>query len=56
MRALAAGWTLAALAAWMIAGAQTSVRAADPERGKAVFDKCAACHGLGDEGTTTARR
>ena len=49
MRALAAGWTLAALAALTIAGAQISVRAADPERGKAAFDKCAACHGLGDE-------
>jgi len=52
MRVLAAGWTLAALGAWIIAGAQTSLRAADPERGKAVFDKCAACHGLGNERDT----
>jgi cytochrome c len=41
--------TLAALAALIIAGAQISVRAADPERGKAVFDECAACHGFEDE-------
>jgi cytochrome c len=52
MLAVAAGWTLAALAALIIAGAQVSVRAADPERGKAAFDKCAACHGLGDEKDT----
>ena len=49
MLALAAGWALAALAALILAGAQASVRAADPERGRAAFDKCAACHGLGDE-------
>ena len=52
MLAVAAGWTLAALAALIIAGAQVSVRMADPERGKAAFDKCAACHGLGDEKDT----
>jgi cytochrome c len=52
MLALAAGWTLAALAALIFAGAQVSVRAADPERGKAAFDKCAACHGVGDEKDT----
>jgi cytochrome c len=52
MRALAAGWTLVALAAFVIAGAQISARAVDPERGKAAFDKCAACHGLGDERDT----
>jgi cytochrome c len=52
MRGHAAGWTVAALAALIIAGAQTSVRAADPERGKAAFDKCAACHGLGDQKDT----
>ena len=50
MRALAVGWTLAALVALNTARArQIPVRAADPERGKAAFDKCAACHGLGDE-------
>ncbi len=52
MRLLAASWTLAALAALIIAGAQISVRAADPERGKAAFEKCAACHGLADERDT----
>lgn len=52
MLSLAAGWTLAALAALILAGAQVAVRAADPDRGKAAFDKCAACHGLGDERDT----
>ena len=40
---------LATAIALLIAGAQALVRAADPERGKRLFEQCAACHGLGDE-------
>ena len=52
MRALAAAWTVVALAAWITTDAQISVPAGDTESGKAVFDKCAACHGLGNERDT----
>ena len=44
--------TLAIVVVLLIAGAQALVRAADPERGKSLFEQCAACHGLGDETDT----
>jgi cytochrome c len=44
--------TLAAVAALLIAGTQALVHAADPDRGKSLFEQCAACHGLGDETDT----
>jgi cytochrome c len=33
-----------------IVAAVQPVRGADPDRGKAVFDQCAACHSLGEPG------
>ena len=51
-RGLASTLTLLAVAAFLIAGAQVRVRAADPERGKSLFEQCAACHGVGDETET----
>src|SRR5258706_12590952 len=51
---LAGVLALAGTVLLLIAGAQTLVDAADPERGKATLEKCAACHGLGDETGTNA--
>lgn len=51
-RDLARALTLTAVAALLITGMQGLVRAADPERGKNLFEQCAACHGLGDETDT----
>jgi len=43
-------WTLGLAATTLVVGASLArVGAADLERGKASFDKCAACHTLGDE-------
>src|SRR5258706_9049206 len=53
-RHLARVLALAATLALMISGGQTFVRAADADRGKTAFEKCAACHGLGDETGTDA--
>lgn len=38
-----------AIAAGVFALAVTSLRAADPDKGKAVFEKCAACHSLDED-------
>ena len=52
MRAQVGGW-------WLVVGGAAVtflvvlspvVRAADPEKGKAVFEQCAACHSLGEQG------
>jgi cytochrome c len=46
---------VAAAAALLVAGTEALVRAAaaaDPEKGKALFEQCAACHGVGDETDT----
>ena len=48
---LVGGWwfVVAAVAVFVVASTPL-VRAADPEKGKAVFEQCAACHSLGDPG------
>jgi cytochrome c len=44
---------LGAIAGTVLAGTHALAGgAADPERGKRTFDKCAACHGLADETDT----
>ena len=46
----ARAWQFGLVAAALVAGGSLApTRAADLERGKASFDKCAACHGLGGE-------
>jgi cytochrome c len=51
MRRLAGGWwsVVGGVVAVVVASAPLA-RAADPEKGKAVFEQCAACHSLGDPG------
>lgn len=51
MRRLAGGWwsVVGGVVAFVVASAPLA-RAADPEKGKAVFEQCAACHSLGDPG------
>jgi cytochrome c len=36
----------------LVVGASTFARAADPDKGKAVFEQCAACHSLDGGGDT----
>ena len=52
MRPRVGGWSFVVGAAVVIfvAASTALVRAADPEKGKAVFEQCAACHSLGDSG------
>ena len=51
MRRLAVGsWWLVVAAAVLAVASAARVQAADPDKGKAVFDQCAACHSLGDPG------
>jgi cytochrome c2 len=51
MRRLNAGWSLVVGGVIVFVVASTPlVRAADPEKGKSVFEQCAACHSLGDPG------
>jgi cytochrome c2 len=51
MRRLVAGWLFVACGVVVFVVASTPrVRAADPEKGKSVFEQCAACHSLGDPG------
>ena len=48
---LVGGWWLVVGAVVVFVVASTPlVRAADPDKGKAVFEQCAACHSLGDPG------
>jgi cytochrome c2 len=52
MRPLVGGWWFVvggAVAAFVVASAAPA-RAADPEKGKAVFEQCAACHSLDGSG------
>lgn len=52
MRRVARGWWLGVsgtVVAFVVAPAPP-VRAADPDKGKAVFEQCAACHSLGEAG------
>lgn len=52
MRPLVGGWwfVVGAAVVVFVAASTAPVRAADPEKGKAVFEQCAACHSLGDSG------
>lgn len=52
MRPLGGGWwfVVGAAVVVFVAASTAPVRAADPEKGKAVFEQCAACHSLGDSG------
>lgn len=51
MRRLNGGWSLVVGGVIVFVVASTPlVRAADPEKGKLVFEQCAACHSLGDPG------
>jgi cytochrome c2 len=52
MRQLVGGWWFAvgaAVVAFVVASTAL-LRAADPEKGKAIFEQCAACHSLGESG------
>jgi cytochrome c len=40
------------LVAWLFSGTNAFAGAADVERGKRLFDQCAACHGLDDQTDT----
>jgi cytochrome c len=53
-RTVARVLTLVATIALVMSGVQTLIRAADLDRGKAAFEKCAACHSLGDQTGTDA--
>lgn len=51
MRRLNGGWSLVVGGVIVFVVTSTPlVRAADPEKGKLVFEQCAACHSLGDPG------
>ena len=51
MRRLVGGWWFVACGVVVFVVASSALaRAADPEKGKAVFEQCAACHSLGDPG------
>jgi cytochrome c len=51
MRRLGGGWWFVVCGVVVLVVASTPlVRAADPDKGKAVFEQCAACHSLGDPG------
>ena len=56
MRRLAGGWwsVVGGVVAFVVASAPLAraalAEAGDPEKGKAVFEQCAACHSLGDPG------
>ncbi len=51
MRGARAGWLAALGGCTLLAAAFTApVRAADVDKGKAVFEQCAACHSLGEAG------
>ena len=49
-RLVVASWWLVVAA--LVVGASTLARAADPDKGKAVFEQCAACHSLDGGGDT----
>ena len=52
MRQSVGGWWFvvgAAVVAFVVASTAL-LRAADPEKGKAIFEQCAACHSLGEPG------
>jgi cytochrome c len=51
MRRLDGGWWLVVCGVVVFVMASTPlVRAADPEKGKLVFEQCAVCHSLGEPG------
>ena len=51
MRGLGGGWLLVVGGCgFVLATASPSLRAADVDKGKAVFEQCAACHSLGEAG------
>jgi cytochrome c len=43
-------WFVVGAVIVFVVGSTPLVRAADPDKGKAVFEQCAACHSLGDPG------
>ena len=49
---LVGGWwfVFSGVVVAFVVASTLSVRAADPEKGKVVFEQCAACHSLGDPG------
>ncbi len=49
-RLVVRGWWLVAAVVVVAFSSSTLVRAADPDKGKAIFEQCAACHSLGDPG------
>ena len=50
MRARAGWWLVVGGVAVLVVAAASVARAADPEKGKAVFEQCAACHSLDGTG------
>jgi cytochrome c len=50
MRARAGWWLVVGGVAVLVMAAAPVARAADPEKGKAVFEQCAACHSLDGTG------
>jgi cytochrome c len=52
MRRLVGGWwcVVGGIVVAFVVASTRPVRAADPEKGKAVFEQCAACHSLGEPG------
>ena len=52
MRRLVGGWwcVVGGIVVAFVVASTLPVRAADPEKGKAVFEQCAACHSLGEPG------
>ena len=50
MRARAGWWLVVGGVAVLVVAAAPVARAADPEKGKAVFEQCAACHSLDGTG------
>jgi cytochrome c len=50
IRLVVRGWWFAGAVVVAALWSTTLVRAADPDKGKAIFEQCAACHSLGDPG------
>ncbi len=52
MRRLVGGWwcVVGGIVVAFVVASTLPVRAADPAKGKAVFEQCAACHSLGEPG------
>ena len=50
MRLVGGWWFVVGAVAVFVMASTPLVRAADPEKGKSVFEQCAACHSLGDPG------